>query len=220
MAQSLSFAELSFAIDPSSAKNIKESKPLCENIFDVPRSELFETYERLRQAFWTDTPIVAVGTTATTTTKYTTPTTSSYNINNDIEMIPTSASPTKRQLSEPETPQQSSFGKRRRVDSSSATELSLKPTIQPQNQQQQQLCASAVIPSLMTLWGLKRIMIQQLRCSLPSYDETKMTMVIEQCDQQCNQEQKQHLKQYMEPILIATRRHCPALEEALKRWQR
>ncbi|KAG2212990.1 hypothetical protein INT46_011491 [Mucor plumbeus] len=32
----------------------KPSKPLCENIFDVQRSELFEVLESLRNSFWND----------------------------------------------------------------------------------------------------------------------------------------------------------------------
>ncbi|KAL7317755.1 hypothetical protein PS15m_004065 [Mucor circinelloides] len=35
----------------------KPSRPLCENIFDVQRSELFEVLESLRHSFWNDSAV-------------------------------------------------------------------------------------------------------------------------------------------------------------------
>ncbi|KAI9244820.1 hypothetical protein BDA99DRAFT_528733 [Phascolomyces articulosus] len=228
MSQTLSFTELCNAIDPKSIGNASESKPLCENIFDVPRSDLFETYNRLRETFWSNEPPPTTTSPTTSSlistepitnlikpTLTTTAITATTNVVAEPVAKTVSPPPLKRQTTDPDIllaqQQLNTNGKRRRLDK---TEL---PNVQIQ-QQQKELFGSAEILSLYTLWGIKRIMIQQLRCNLPSYDETKMVALIKECDQQCSQEQKHHLKRYIEPILISTRRHCSSLEEALKRW--
>ncbi|KAG2219773.1 hypothetical protein INT45_008604 [Circinella minor] len=208
MSQSLSFAELYVALDPKSIHKANQSKPLCENIFDVPRSDLFETYNRLRQAFWSNEPSIdtTIATLNNNTTTLTNDTTSPF-IEQKIATPASPSIPLKRQPSDleiiPSEVQEqillNTNTKRRRIDRTDSPKL--------QQQQQKELFGSAKIPSLYTLWGIKRIIIQQLRCSLPK------------CDQQCNQEQKQHLKRYIEPILLSTRRQCLSLEEALKRWE-
>ncbi|KAI8137832.1 hypothetical protein BJV82DRAFT_326682 [Fennellomyces sp. T-0311] len=136
MAQSLSFSELCLALDPTFATNAAETKPLCENIFDVPRSELFESYNRLREAFWTTVPIA-------------TP---------PVQQNVVEAPLVKRHSIEPEQAQPQRQVKRRRTETASISEAS----------NYKELVASSLSPSLLTLWGIKRILIQQIRSSLPS----------------------------------------------------
>ncbi|KAI8974116.1 hypothetical protein BDB01DRAFT_854080 [Pilobolus umbonatus] len=50
-------SELITALDPSSStRQDKTPKALCDNIFDVQRSELYEILEELRYVFWNDIP--------------------------------------------------------------------------------------------------------------------------------------------------------------------
>ncbi|CEP09042.1 hypothetical protein [Parasitella parasitica] len=48
-------ANLAKVLGPIDGADLKKPpKPLCENIFDVQRSELFEVLEMLRKSFWND----------------------------------------------------------------------------------------------------------------------------------------------------------------------
>ncbi|KAI7853883.1 hypothetical protein BDC45DRAFT_510350 [Circinella umbellata] len=167
MSHSLSFAELYVALDPTSIHNANQSKPLCENIFDVPRSDLFETYNRLRQAFWSNEPsidTISLTSNTTITTNDTTPTFIEQKIATPASpSIPLKRQPSDLEIIPSEVQDQIPLNtntKRRRIDR----------TDSPKPQQQKELFGSAKIPSLYTLWGIKRIIIQQLRCSLPSKD--------------------------------------------------
>lgn len=153
-------------------------RPLCDNIFDVPRHDLLESYERLRRAFWYGP--------ATVTRR-------PKRRSRDDQESSAEAAEFKRARLYERTPSSSSRQREQSglsfssSSSSSWSSLSFQPVSEERSprpaevstqaaaaaaaaikQRQQPTVAknpfmSSVSPSLVTLWPLKRDLLRQLR---------------------------------------------------------
>lgn len=151
-------------------------RPLCDNIFDVPRHDLLESYERLRRAFWYGP--------ATVTRR-------PKRRSRDDQESSAEAAEFKRARLYERTPSSSSRQREQSglsfssSSSSSWSSLSFQPVSEEPSprapevstqaaaaaaikQRQQPTVAknpfmSSVSPSLVTLWPLKRDLLRQLR---------------------------------------------------------
>lgn len=153
-------------------------RPLCDNIFDVPRHDLLESYERLRRAFWYGP--------ATVTRR-------PKRRSRDDQESSAEAAESKRARLYERTPSSSSRQREQSglsfssssSSSSSWSSLSFQPVSEEPSprapevstqaaaaaaikQRQQPTVAknpfmSSVSPSLVTLWPLKRDLLRQLR---------------------------------------------------------
>ncbi|KAJ8653414.1 hypothetical protein O0I10_010960 [Lichtheimia ornata] len=172
-------------------------KTLCENIFDVSRTDLLDTYERLRLSFWSDN-----------TQDISSP--SSPPLEGPSLSEPVSQSPTlprKRHVSEPVLEKTTVS---RRQDT--------KLTRPPPPPQQHDYSASAVSPNLHTLWGWKKAFIRELRMEKPNYNEERLLELANECGRRCDSKQRKHLAKYLSGITKALRledRFTSKLEEWL-----
>ncbi|CDH58335.1 predicted protein [Lichtheimia corymbifera JMRC:FSU:9682] len=173
-------------------------KTLCENIFDVSRTDLLDTYERLRLSFWNDTPGISSSPPAP--------------LEGPSLSEPATQSPTlprKRHVSEPVLEKTTTVSRRQ------DTKIT-RP--QPQQQQQQHdYSSSAVSPNLHTLWGWKKAFIRELRMDKPNYNEDRLLELANECDRKCNSKQRQHLAIYLTGITKALRRE-DRFTSKLKEW--
>ncbi|KAI7884706.1 hypothetical protein K492DRAFT_173636 [Lichtheimia hyalospora FSU 10163] len=164
-------------------------KALCENIFDVSRTDLLPTYERLRVTFWNDSPKVEIS-----------PPLERASLSEPV-VIPPSL-PRKRHVSEPDL-KKTTVSKQRKL---------ARPSIQ-----QDAYIVSAVSPNLRTLWGWKKAFIRELRMDKPNYNEERLLELSNECYRQCNRKQRQHLAMYLMTIIKALRRE-DQFTNKLKEW--
>ncbi|ORY93813.1 hypothetical protein BCR43DRAFT_495374 [Syncephalastrum racemosum] len=166
-----------------------ERTPLCENIFDVQYSDLFESYSRLREAFWRPkVPPVR----RTPSPEPTTP----------GVIVPAAA------------PEQAK--KRTRADSETPTPPKrVKRTLKRTTRSKKRM-ASAVVPCLDTMWGLKQDLLRHLRRDHTQYDHTEFSALLTQCARICSRRQLHHLANYLVPVAEELRRTAASTE--LRKW--
>ncbi|GAA5805920.1 hypothetical protein HPULCUR_011446 [Helicostylum pulchrum] len=198
-------SDLSESISPSDGLDSKRSsKPLCDNIFDVQRSELVEVLERLRTAFWSD---------AITLPTLITPQLQTPQLQTPLQTL-------KRSLSEPDedTSYQNTeivpkliAKKRARLNTPQAEEVAVKKSpstpITPPSPKSLQSFAS--------LWPLKKSILRQIKTT-NRYKESQLLTVLTDIYQTKSTEQTRHLAAYFIPVAKAMRRDT--IVKLLEQW--
>ncbi|GAA5817198.1 hypothetical protein MFLAVUS_010741 [Mucor flavus] len=198
-------SDLSESISPSDGLDSKRSsKPLCDNIFDVQRSELVEVLERLRIAFWSD---------AVTLPTLITPQLQTPQFQTPVQTL-------KRSLSEPdedtsyqntETVPKLIAKKRARLNTPQAEEVVVKKSpstpITPPSPKSLQSFAS--------LWPLKKSILRQIKTT-NRYKESQLLTVLTDIYQTKSTEQIRHLAVYFIPVAKAMRRDT--IVKLLEQW--
>ncbi|KAI8334026.1 hypothetical protein BC941DRAFT_433640 [Chlamydoabsidia padenii] len=175
-----SLSELNiFATEPTEPKY----KALCENIFDVPRSNLLDVLETLQEAFWTDEPHP---------TQPPPPP--------PPPQQPDQPHPTKRarqtspvEYHQPTSPSPPS-SPLHRIMSSPPVYASIKP-----------LPPTTTEPTL-TLWTVKWLLFKQLKSSYPVYKEKEVLALWQRFQHQGTKTEIRHLANYLLPVACAMRR--------------
>ncbi|KAG2202230.1 hypothetical protein INT47_002149 [Mucor saturninus] len=203
-----SLSDLSQSIGPIDGTDSKRAlKPLCDNIFDVQRSELVEVLERLRIAFWSDEDSLPI----------------------PMAILPPTLQEAPAPQTQPSTPQ--NF---KRVFSEHDEDLSYQNIMmepKPVERKRMRLCEderlskkSSVIPpspkslpSFSSLWPLKKSILRQIKTS-NKYNEPHLLKVLTDLYQSKSTEQNNHLALYLIPVAKAMRRDT--ITKVLEQWQK
>ncbi|KAI9350436.1 hypothetical protein BD770DRAFT_394507 [Pilaira anomala] len=195
-------SDLSESIGPIDGIELKKSdKPLCDNIFDVQRSELVEVLERLRTAFWSDavpsptlTVIPQIQTPVQQNLKRALSEANEDSSDQDIEPEP---KPVIKKRARLNTPQ---------VEESPIKKSPSTPITPP---------SPKSLQSFTSLWPLKMSILRQIKTA-NRYNETQLLLVLTDVYQTKSTEQNRHLASYFIPVAKAMRREN--IIKVLEQW--
>ncbi|KAI7907371.1 uncharacterized protein BX663DRAFT_495692 [Cokeromyces recurvatus] len=212
--------ELSKVVGPiDGIDSNKNAPPLCENIFDVQRNELFNVLERLRTVFWSDEIITPTSDTTSSmeTTMATTPILE-QNVEHKEEEEDLSIASThslKRArlesneedtnyLSDAESTLHINGKKRARLQSLKQVETAKLHKLTETKTSKQNAHLTSSFYSFMSLWPLKLSLVRQIKTA--HYNESNFIATFADMYETKSREQCQHVIIYLIPIAKAMRR--------------
>ncbi|KAK4521996.1 uncharacterized protein ATC70_004535 [Mucor velutinosus] len=199
-------------IDGVSSK--KPTKPLCDNIFDVQRSELFEVLESLRHSFWNDNIATEPAPTPVQRPQFAAP----------VEESPMSPSKRVREsddddynddynnMSESETRPSIVSKKRARLTTPQAVEASPLRKQKPANRRTPPSTSS--LRAYTSLWQAKQTLIRKIK-SVHCQESDVITALTQFYETKPN-DQCRHISIYLLPVAEAMRRK--GIVDALQKW--
>ncbi|GAN05109.1 hypothetical protein MAM1_0082c04578 [Mucor ambiguus] len=211
-------SDLSRVLGPiDGVSSTKPAKPLCENIFDVQRSELFEVLESLRHSFWNDSVATEPGPTSFQQHQLAAP----------VEESPMSPSKRVREsdddddyndeynnMSESESRPSIISKKRARLTTPQAVE---PPPLQKQKQMpvnERTPPSTGPLKAYKSLWQTKQSLIREIK-SLHCRD-ADVVAALTQFYQTKPRDQCRHMSIYLLPVAEAMRRK--GIVDTLQKW--
>ncbi|KAL9541994.1 hypothetical protein MBANPS3_008829 [Mucor bainieri] len=221
-------------IDGVSSK--KPTKPLCENIFDVQRSELFEVLESLRHSFWNDSISTEPAPTSFQQSQFPAPVEESpmspskrvrdsdddddyndeYNNMSDSESKPSTISKKRARLTTP----QGKHGNQMYQIAYLYPPLSLEVEAPPLRKQKQKQASQRTPPSTSSLkeykslWQAKQSLIREIKSV--HLRDSDIVAALTQFYQAKPSDQRRHMSIYLLPAAEAMRRK--GIVDVLQKW--
>ncbi|KAI9485797.1 MAG: hypothetical protein EXX96DRAFT_546549 [Benjaminiella poitrasii] len=209
-----SLDELSKVIGPiDGTDSSKSTPPLCENIFDVQRNELFDVLERLRIAFWSDEVITSPH--ETTLPNSTAIVDEQKIIEEEMEEISSpTIQPLKRARSEAnedsiyssdsDSSMLTSSKKRARLSSIKQDESPKLTEEKISKQKTPPVSSTSSLQSHVSLWPLKLSLLRQIKTS--RYNESDIVTTLTDLCETKPKDQCYHVVVYLIPLAKAMRR--------------
>ncbi|KAF1803340.1 hypothetical protein V8B55DRAFT_1504631 [Mucor lusitanicus] len=195
----------------------KPAKPLCENIFDVQRSELFEVLESLRHSFWNDNIATEPAPTPFQQPQFAAP----------VEESPMSPSKRVREsdddddyndeysnMSESESRPSIVSKKRARLTTPQAVETPPLRKQKPTQTNQRAPPSTSSLKAYKSLWQAKQTLIREIKSV--NCRDSDVVAALMQFYQTKPSDQCRHMSVYLLPAAEAMRRK--GIVDALQKW--